>query len=220
MFKKVLIAEDHEIRNLGVINTLEELKVAKFEFVSYCDSALQKIKKAIEENNPYDLLITDLVFDKDFVEQKITSGQQLVAETKTIQPELKVIAFSIEKKVQIIDELFNQSKINGYVSKGRNDAKELKNTIKKVFAGETVIPQDILNSLRNNSFEVTDYDIRLLDLLAKGWKQHEIMDNFKDEGLHPNSRSAIEKRLNDLRESLNAKNNIEMIVICKDMGII
>lgn len=220
MFKKVLIAEDHEIRNLGVINTLEELKVPKFEFVSYCDKALQKIKIAIEEDEPYDLLISDLVFDEDFVEQKITSGQELVAEAKKIQPELKVVAFSIEKKIQIIDELFNHSKINGYVSKGRNDAKELKSTIKKVFEGETVIPQDILNSLRNNTFEVTDYDVSLLDLLSRGWKQHEIMDHFKNEGLHPNSRSAIEKRLNDLRESLNAKNNIEMIVICKDMGII
>jgi len=220
MFKKVLIAEDHEIRNLGVINTLEELEVPKFEFVNYCDKALQKIKIAIEEDEPYDLLISDLVFDEDFVEQKIVSGQQLVAEAKKIQPELKVVVFSIEKKIQIIDELFNHSKISGYVSKGRNDAKELKSTIKKVFEGETVIPQDILNSLRNNTFEVTDYDINLLGLLSKGWKQHEIMDYFKNEGLQPNSQSAIEKRLNDLRESLNARNNIEMVVICKDMGII
>lgn len=220
MFKKVLIAEDHEIRNLGVINTLEELGISNYEFVSYCDIALQKIKKAFEDGEPYDLLISDLMFDKDSLEQKITSGQQLVAEAKAIQPELKIVVFSIEKKIQVIDELFNKSKINGYVSKGRNDGKELKKTIKKIFAGETVVPQDILNSLRNNTVEVTDYDTALLDLLSKGWKQLEIMDHFKTEGIQPNSRSAIEKRLNELRESLNAKNNIEMIVICKDIGII
>jgi hypothetical protein len=31
---------------------------------------------------------------------------------------------------------------------------------------------------------------------------------------------SIEKRLNELRDSLGAKNNIEMIVICKDIGLI
>lgn len=220
MFKKVLIAEDHEIRNLGVINTLKELNVPEFEFVSYCDAALQKIKTGLIENNPYELLITDLEFDKDFVDQKLISGQELIAEIKNSQLDIKIIAFSIEKKTQIINELFHKLKINGYVSKGRNDAKELKTTIKKVFAGETVIPQDILNSIRNNTFEVTDYDINLLDSLSKGMKQLEICKHFKQEGFHPSSRSAVEKRLNDLRESLNAKNNIELIAICKDMGIL
>lgn len=220
MFKKVLIAEDHEIRNLGVINTLEELFVPEFEFVSYCDAALKKVKSAITEEKPYDLLITDLEFDDDFVEQSINSGQELIAEVKKIQPNIKIIAFSIEKKTQLIDELFHGLGINGYVSKGRNDAKELKNTIKRVFADEIVIPQDILNSIRNNTIEVTDYDINLLDSLSKGWKQHEICAHFKQEGLQPNSRSAIEKRLNDLRDSLNARNNIEMIAICKDIGIL
>lgn len=220
MFKKVLIAEDHEIRNLGVIKTLEELCVTEFEFVSYCDAALKKIKTAISEDTPYDLLITDLEFDEDFVEQSITCGQGLIEEVRKFQPNIKIIAFSIEKKTQLIDELFNELGINGYVSKGRDDAKELKNTIKRVFADEIVIPQDILNSIRNNTIEVTDYDINLLDSLSKGWKQHEICAFFKQEGLQPSSRSAIEKRLNDLRDSLNARNNIEMIAICKDMGIL
>lgn len=220
MFNKVIIAEDHEIRNLGVVNTLEELQIPEFEFVSYCDDALQKITKAVHENKPYDLLITDLGFDTDHLEQNISSGQKLIEKVRIIQPSLKIIAFSIEKKPKIIDELFKKYKINGYVSKGRNDGKELKNTIKKVYSGEIVIPQEIVNSIRNNSQEISEYDIILLDVLSKGWKQQKIADHFKENGLHPDSRSAIEKRLNELREILNAKNNIEMVVICKDIGIL
>ena len=49
MFNKVLIAEDHEIRNLGVIKTLEELQITDYEFVSYCDDAVYKLKTAISE---------------------------------------------------------------------------------------------------------------------------------------------------------------------------
>lgn len=220
MFRKVIIAEDHEIRNLGVINTLQELQIQNYDFVTYCDEALYKIKTAIEDNAPYDLLITDLNFDKDYIDQKITSGQELIRQAKMLMPDLKAIAFSIEKKPQIIDELFKKYQVNAFVSKGRNDGKELKNTIKKVFAGEIVMPQEILNSIRHNSLEFKEYDIHLLELLAKGWKQVEIGNFFKENNIGRDSKSAIEKRLNELRGNLNAKNNIEMIVICKDLGII
>lgn len=219
MFKKVLIAEDHEVRNLGVVNALTELQIPHFDFVNYCDDALQKIKAAATADS-YDLLITDLSFDEDHIEQKINSGQQLIEEVKKIQPNLKVIAFSIEKKPKIIDDLFKIHNINGFVSKGRNDGKDLRSTIKKVFSGETVIPQEILNSIRNTSFEFTEYDVTLIELLAKGWKQGDIEKHFKENKITPDSKSAIEKRLNDLRYELGAKNNIELVVMCKDIGII
>lgn len=220
MFKKALIAEDHEIRNSGIVNTLAELNIKNSDFVSYCDDALKLIQTAFTENNPYDLLITDLSFDKDHIHQKIKSGQELIHEARKIQPNLKVIAFSIEKKPKIIDDLYKIYQINGFVAKARNDGKDLKNTIKKVFNGETVIPQEILNSIRNTSLEFKDYDILLLELLSKGWKQSEIEEYFKKNGITPDSKSSIEKRLNDLRDSLGAKNNIELIVMCKDIGIL
>ncbi|MDO3427027.1 MULTISPECIES: response regulator [Chryseobacterium] len=219
MFKKVLIAEDHEVRNLGVVNALTELQIPHFDFVNYCDDALQKIKAAATADS-YDLLITDLSFDEDHIEQKVNSGQQLIEEVRKIQPNLKVIAFSIEKKPKIIDDLFKIHNINGFVSKGRNDGKDLRSTIKKVFSGETVIPQEILNSIRNTSFEFTEYDVTLIELLAKGWKQGDIEKHFKENKITPDSKSAIEKRLNDLRYELGAKNNIELVVMCKDIGII
>ncbi|WDT68530.1 response regulator [Cloacibacterium sp. TD35] len=220
MFSKILIAEDHEIRNLGVIKTLEELQIKNYEFVSYCDDAITKLKTAISEENPYDLLITDLSFDGDSRVQKLTSGQELITEVRQLLPDIKIIAFSIEKKPSIIDELFKKHHINGFVSKGRNDAKELKNAIKKVYEDKIVIPQEIINSIRNNSFEFTNYDVHLVELLAKGWRQQEIEDHFKSNHIKPDSRSSIEKRLSELRENLDAKNNIEMVVICKDLGII
>ena len=179
-----------------------------------------KIIKVATNNTSYDLLITDLSFDKDHIEQKINSGQKLIEEAKKIQPNLKIIAFSIEKKPKIINDLFKTQNINGFVSKGRNDGKDLRSTIKKVFSGEIVIPQEILNSIRNTPFELTEYDETLIELLAKGWKQSEIEKYFKEKKITPDSRSAIEKRLNDLRFELGAKNNIELIVICKDIGII
>ncbi|WP_312090257.1 response regulator [Chryseobacterium sp.] len=220
MFKKILIAEDHEIRNLGVINTLTDMHIQNFEFVSYCDEAVEKLQTAVKEEYPYDLLITDLSFDADYLQQNIRSGQELIHKAREIQPELKIIVLSIENKPKIIDDLFKTHHIDGFVSKGRNDGKELRNTMKKVFGGETVIPLEILNTIRNYSFNFTDYDLTLLHLLTKGQKQTDIEKHFKENKIQPHSRSSIEKRLSELREILGAKNNIEMIVICKDMGII
>jgi len=220
MFKKILIAEDHEIRNLGVINTLTEMQIQDFEFVSYCDEALQRLNKALEDKEPYDLLITDLSFDADYTKQNLNSGQELIEKARELQPLLKILVFSIENKPKIIEELYKKYNINGFVSKGRNDGKVLKNTMKKVYKGETVIPQEILNSMRNYSFEFKDYDTSLLKLLSQGFSQIEIEAHFKENKIQPCSRSSIEKRLNELRDYLHAKNNIEMIVICKDLGII
>ncbi|MFT3918147.1 DNA-binding response regulator [Cloacibacterium sp.] len=220
MFKKIIIAEDHEVRNLGVINTLKELKIPTFEFVNYCDDAVHKIKNSISDNNPYDLLITDLSFDEDYKNQEIKNGQELIKEVRKMLPNLKIIVFSIEKKPKIIDDLFKIYQIDGFVSKGRNDGKELKNTLKKVFANKKVLPQEIINSIRNHATEFNSYDVLLLESLAKGLRQQEIEEYFKEKNIKPNSQSSIEKRLNELRESLNAKTNVEMVVLCKDLGII
>ena len=220
MFKKILIAEDQEVMNLGIVNALTELNITHFDFVSYCDDALEKIKAAALEKSPYDLLITDLSFQKDHIPQNISSGQELIHEAKEVQPDLKVVVFSVEKRPKAIDDLYKIHKINGFVSKARNDGKDLKSTIRKVFTGETVISQEILNAIRNTPVEFDSYDIKLLELLAKGYRQNEIGSWLKENDMKAHSIRSIEKRLSELRESVGAKNNIEMVVICKDLGIL
>jgi DNA-binding NarL/FixJ family response regulator len=220
MFKKVLIVEDQEIMNQGILNTIKELNIPDFDYVTYCDEALSRIRTAFERKNPYDLLIADLSFVQDHIPQKLHSGQELIREAKKVQPALKVVVFSVEKKAKTIDDLYKIYQIDGFVSKARRDGQGLKSTIRKIFNGETVIPQEILNTMRHISSEFDAYDIKLLELLAKGYKQNEISTYLKEHRMTPYGIRSIEKRLNELRDSLGAKNNIEMIVICKDIGLI
>ncbi|MEF9480333.1 DUF5932 domain-containing protein [Chryseobacterium sp. 1B4] len=130
------------------------------------------------------------------------------------------MVFSVEKKAKTIDDLYKIYQIDGFVSKARRDGQDLKSTIRKIFNGETVIPQEILNTMRHISSEFDAYDIKLLELLAKGYKQSEISTSLKQHRMIPYGIRSIERRLNELRDSLGAKNNIEMIVICKDIGLI
>jgi two-component system capsular synthesis response regulator RcsB len=55
MFKKVLIAEDHESASISVQKTLADLNVAHDikNNVYYCDDALNRIKKALRDQEPY-----------------------------------------------------------------------------------------------------------------------------------------------------------------------
>ena len=98
MFHKVLIAEDLDSISTTVIQALEELSIIEIHHAKYCDEALLKIKKAIRDNQPYDLLISDLSFKKDHREVKLLSGEELIDAVKKIQPTIKTIVFSIEDK--------------------------------------------------------------------------------------------------------------------------
>ncbi|MDQ8140527.1 response regulator [Chryseobacterium sp. CFS15] len=221
MFKKVLIAEDHEIVNLSVQRTADELKIPVVDYVHYCDDAVEKIKKSLRENSPYDLLITDLYYDTDHREQRIKDGREMVNEIRKIHPSLKVIFFSAENKSGIIDSLFNDYKINGYVRKGRNDGKELKKAIASVFDGENYLALEARQDVKKlNSYEFSSFDVTLVSLLSQGILQKNIPTYLANNNIKPNSLSSIEKRLNVLKEELGINNNEQLIAFCKDLGII
>src|SRR3546814_269868 len=129
MFKKVLIAEDHEITNISVRKTLEELGVTDARYVYYCDDALSWINNALRNGEPYELLITDLSFEEDSYAQRLRSGEELIRAVKGVQPDLKIIVFSAEGRSTVVDTLFKTLPIDGYVRKARRDAQHLKQAL-------------------------------------------------------------------------------------------
>lgn len=221
MFKKILIAEDHESSSISVQKTLEELSIPNVDYVYYCDDALAKVQKSIRENEPYDLLITDLSYEEDHHPQNIKDGKELIDEIRKIQPSLKVIVFSSEHKSGIIDSLFTESKINGYVRKARNDSKELKKAIASVYDNENYLSLDLKQDVKKlNSYEFSEYDITLVSLLSQGVLQKNIPVYLQNNNIKPNSLSSVEKKLNNLKEALEITSNEQLVAFCKDLGII
>jgi predicted membrane-bound spermidine synthase len=100
MFKKVLIAEDHEVANLSVHRTVQEYGVAETKYVYYCDDALTWIRNAIREGEPYDLLITDLVFEDDIVPQKNYTWKRFNQSSKRITARAQSYCIFIHRKNQ------------------------------------------------------------------------------------------------------------------------
>jgi two-component system capsular synthesis response regulator RcsB len=222
MFKKVLIAEDLDSISIAVIQALEMLSIVEIHHAKYCDDAYLKIKKALFDSEPYDLLISDLSFKTDHRENKLTSGDELIEAVKKVQPGIKTIVFSIEDKSFRIKSLFNNLGINAYIAKGRNSIPELQDSIQRVYDNEeNIVSFELAHTLRDKSiFEIEAYDISLLKLLSKGHILDEIAKAFKESGISPNGSSSIEKRINRLKVYFKANNNVHLIAITKDLGLV
>lgn len=222
MFKKVLVAEDLDSISITVIQVLEDLKIPTIDHVKYCDDALIKIKKGIKNNEPYDLIISDLSFKTDHRETSISSGEELIEAVNEVQPNLKKIVFSIEDKSYRIKSLFNDHGINAYVSKGRNSINELKTAIERTFKNEErILSSDLSFNFSDKSLiEIESYDISILKLLAQGYILDSISNEFKALSITPNGTSSIEKRINKLKIYFKANNNVHLIAIAKDFGLV
>jgi len=212
MFKKVLIAEDFQDTNQGISDTLrEKLHIPIVQEELYCDKAYNRLKLAQSQEEPFDLLITDLHFKGDHVDRKITSGRELIKVAREIQPNLKVIINSMEDNPAKVNTLFKEENINAYVCKGRNGLFELVKAIQEVYHNRTYVSPNISLNVSNNVFEMDELDLLILKCLADGLTKKEISEKFKQENITPNSESTIDKRVGKLFDEFGAKNTNHLI---------
>nr|WP_294778180.1 response regulator [uncultured Flavobacterium sp.] len=221
MFKKVLIAEDIDSINLAVVQTLSEMGIAVIDHVKYCDDAYLKIKKAIADNDPYDLFISDLSFEQDHRQVTLQSGEEAIAKIRDLQRNLKIIVYSIEDKGFKIRTLLDEIGVNAYVQKGRNSLSQLKIAIMVTAENDSRYLSPHLQHILNekDSGEIDNFDVQIIKQLSVGITQDELGSHFKQLGITPNSKSTIEKRISKLKDHFRANNTVHLIAIAKDLGI-
>lgn len=220
MFRKILIAEDIDSIGFGLETIIKQLHGAEIVQARYCDEALLKIKRALYDNEPFDLLLSDLSFTPDHRDNRIMGGEDLANEVRKVQPDIKIIIHSIEDRIYKIRSLFETTKIDGFVWKGRNGTTDLLRAMQMVSGGNRYLSDrfsHILDSV--SALEITEQDIKLIQMIANGYTQMEISEQFKSAGLSSSS-SSIEKNINRVRIVLRAKNSMHLVSIAKDLGII
>tara|TARA_R110001583_G_scaffold62789_3_gene184338 strand:+ start:1986 stop:2654 length:669 start_codon:yes stop_codon:yes gene_type:complete len=220
-FNRIFVSEDIDSNNLGVITMLQNLGYTQIGHSQYCDEALLKLKRALLDGNPFQLLITDLSFDNPRDKKGLQNGQELIAAIKVVQPEIKVIVFSVEDNHNTIKSLFENQKIEGYVCKGLNGLKELKNSIEAVSQNKPyTCPIATAVLQQKNLLELDDYEQQLLLFLAQGHKQNEISALLKAKGIAPNSIRSVEANISKLKDYFNASNTTQLVYIATSMGVI
>lgn len=221
MFSKVLVAEDFDGYSIAVTEALKKLDIAEVSHASYCDDALMWLRKAIGEGNPYDLLVTDLSFKPDGRKSQLETGFDLIHEARLRDPNLSILVYSIENRVHPVRELFDNHGIAGYVLKGRNNIPELQKAIVRIGEGYRYVSAELSHCLTDRALEeIGVYDIELMQRLARGLSVQQVAADFRQHDIHPCGQSSIEKRLNKLRDILGAQNNVHLVVLAKDMGLL
>ena len=221
MFKKVLVAEDMDSINHAVASVLNEMNIPEVAHAQYCDKAWLLAKKASQDEHPFDLLICDLSFKEDHREEKIKSGKELIDILKSEYPDLKILVNSIEDHPKTVKDLWESGNIDGYVCKDRKGLKELKEALEKIGKGETYNSPSIQKALnQSNLLVLNDFEINIVKFLANGLTQDQIEQELKSLNIKPSSKSAIEKKLKDLREEFNANTNPHLVSIMKDLQLI
>ncbi len=220
-FNKVLVAEDTDSNNFGVVTKLKSIGVHTIGQSQYCDDALLKIKKAQFDKQPYQLLISDLSFVNPHRKSKLKSGEALIKAAKKAQPDLKVVVFSVIDKRSTIQNLMEKQGVDGYVCKGLNGLKELENALNTLFIDQRfTCPVATAVLSQKNVLELSDYEQQLLRLLANGFKQSEISAHFKANGTNPNSIRSIEANVSKLRDTFDAKNSHQLVHMATSLGLI
>jgi len=221
MFKKVLIVDDHDVVNEGVLAVLKNKGITNVHKAQYCDEASIKIKRAEFDKQPFDLLITDLSFKEDHRESNLLSGEDLVKAIRLDDPKLQIIMYSMEDRLQKVRTLINKHHVNAYVCKGRKGALELDNAIDHAYNNELFLSPQVENALSSKTnLEINDYDIELIRQLSLGLSQGEISMLLKKNKVTPSSLSSVEKQLNKLKDQFKANNAIHLVAIVKDLGLI
>jgi len=222
MFQKVLIAEDHGLTGSGLKESLTGLSIPGIMVVHYCDDALLKIKAALQQGTPFEVLITDLSFKVDYKNRSLSSGEELIAEVKKVQPSIKIVVYSVENRVGKIKNLYHDLGIDAFVGKDRRDIHEIGKAIKQVFEGKTYFSESLQYALRSseNQLELDDYDILLLKLLTKGLKQEEIARYFQEKNYPASSLRSIQDRLGKLKTIFGAKTPVHLVAQAMEQGFI
>lgn len=221
MFKKVLIAEDLDAINKAVESVLQKLGVQNIVHSQYCDEAYLKLKKAALDKAPFDLLICDLSFKKDYREESISSGEELAKKVRQEIPQTKTIIYTVEDQPSIVKRIHDKKLAQAYVCKDRNGLKHLEEAILALEKNQKYLSPDIEKVLKKkNIVQLSDFENILLKGLSQGLSQDEISQLLKEEKISPSSKSSIEKKLKDLRENFGAKTNPHLINILKEYRLI
>lgn len=221
MFKKILVVEDYDSINVGIVTALSSVDREIYN-TKYCDDAWVKIKGAEINNSPFDLIITDLSFVEDYRETTIKGGADLIRLIKQNYPKIKIIVYSIENRYIEINTLLEELKVDAYVSKGRDSLKDIISAIDHISKTNTPYLSGDIKELKSNptALMLTDEDLEIIQLLSEGFTQNEISIKFKEKNSHITSTSSIEKRISKIKISFDAKNTIHLVSIAKDMGLI
>lgn len=171
---KIFIVDDHQI----VIDGLKSLLEDQHD-MQLVGSTTQPLEAAaqVAKLQPH-ILLTDVMMPG-------LTGQQLAKQVRKQFPSIKILALSMSGQGDIVDEMINDSDINGYVLKNIGK-EELETAIRKIAGGGIYFSEEVLAELEKQSTrkkqseeaQLTLREIEIIRLIEKELNNKEIAEQL------------------------------------------
>lgn len=219
---RILIADDHQLVIQGILCSLKE--VGDFDVVSTttCDEAFQLIKTH-QNNNPFQILFTDLSFDNSTKDTNLDGGEELIKAIRNNEIDIKIAVITGHTETNRVYNVISNLNPNAYLLKSKCDAIEIGFAVQKMLANDYYYTHEIHQKIMKRNIVQIQMDDVAVQIL-KELPNHPKISNLegvitKSDGSEIKLRS-IETKLGILRADLNANNNTDLILKAKELGII
>ena len=219
---RILIADDHQLVIQGILCSLKE--VGDFDVVSTttCDEAFQLIKTH-QNNNPFQILFTDLSFDNSTKDTNLDGGEELIKAIRNNEIDIKIAVITGHTETNRVYNVISNLNPNAYLLKSKCDAIEIGFAVQKMLANDYYYTHEIHQKIMKRNIVQIQMDDVAVQIL-KELPNHPKISNLegvitKSDGSVIKLRS-IETKLGILRADLNANNNTDLILKAKELGII
>lgn len=219
---RILIVDDHQLVIQGILCSLKE--VGDFDIVTTntCDNAFNLIKTH-QNNNPFQLLFTDLSFDNSTKDTNLEGGEELIKAIKNNEFDIKIGVITGHTETNRVYNVISNLNPNAYLLKSKCDTTEIGFAVNKMLANDYYYTHEIHQKImRRNIIQIQmdDVAIQILKELPRQPKISNLEGVIrKGDGSYLKLRS-IETKLGNLRIDLNAKNNTDLVLKAKELGII
>lgn len=219
---RILVVDDHQLVIQGILSSLKE--VGDFDVVTTnnCDDAFQLIKTH-QNTNPFQLLFTDLSFDNSTKDTNLEGGEELIKAIKNNEFDIKIGVITGHTETNRVYNVISNLNPNAYLLKSKCDATEIGFAVQKMLANDYYYTHEIHQKImRRNIIQIQMDDVAIQ--ILKELPRHPKISNLegiitKTDGSYLKLRS-IETKLGNLRIDLNAKNNTDLVLKAKELGII
>ncbi|PQJ68714.1 MULTISPECIES: response regulator transcription factor [Polaribacter] len=219
---KILIVDDHQLVLQGIICSLKE--VGDFDVVTSnnCDDAFQLIKQH-QKTHPFQLLFTDLSFDNTTDETNLDGGEELIKAIKNNEFDIKIAVITGHTETNRVYNVISNLNPNAYLLKSKCDATEIGFAVQKMLANDYYYTHEIHQKIMRRNIvqiQMDDVAVQILKELPNYPKISNLEGVITKADDTPIKLRSIETKLCNLRADLNAKNNTDLVLKAKELGII
>lgn len=219
---RILVVDDHQLMAEGIVNAI--LQYPNYEVTSFntCDDAFEALAEAKSEN-PFSIVFTDLSFDNQTKDTVLDGGESLIRKIREEEVAVKIGVITSHTETNRVYNVIKNLTPDAYILKSHCSGTELNFAIEQLMKGEKFYTHEIHNKILKRNIVQIQMDDIAVQILKELPKQSKIINLEgmikKADGNYMKIR-AIENKLANLRIDLNAKNNTDLVLKAKELGII